>query len=60
MRKIKINKIQCRHCKEILESKTNHDFKICKCHRCGVDGGHEYLRRMGNPKDIIELSEYED
>ncbi|WP_418265471.1 DUF7695 domain-containing protein [Faecalibacterium sp. 9] len=24
---------------------------------CAVDGGHEYLRRCGNPEDWEELSE---
>jgi len=34
-----------------------HDFKFCSCGLCAVDGGHEYLRRCGNPEDWEELSE---
>jgi hypothetical protein len=59
-RKIKSNKIQCTLCQEIIESKRPHDFKSCKCGSCSVDGGLEYLRRLGTDNYIIELSEYED
>lgn len=56
MEQIIKNEIQCRHCGEVLYSKTVHDFKMCKCGKCGVDGGLEYLRRLGDPDDYIELS----
>lgn len=58
-RKIKSNKIQCQLCREIIESKYTHDFKYCKCKMCAVDGGKEYLRRLGDSLLYIELSEYE-
>ena len=55
------NMIRCKHCGEILESYSIHDFKMCKCGACGVDGGHDYLRRTYTSKtseeDFIELSE---
>lgn len=42
---IKTNKIRCRECKTILESKTIHDLKQCKCkNKTFVDGGHDYQR----------------
>ena len=56
---ILINKIQCNKCKDIIESKHVHDFKWCSCKSIAVDGGLEYLRRVGNLEDIIELSEFE-
>lgn len=46
-------------CKDIIESKYVHDFKWCVCRNIAVDGGLEYLRRVGNLEDIIELSEFE-
>ena len=58
--KIKIitNKIQCKKCGYIIESKSVHDFKFCKCKQVAVDGGHEYLRRcFYKEDDYIELSE---
>lgn len=58
-KKILVNKIQCKKCKDIIESKHVHDFKWCTCKSIAVDGGLEYLRRVGNFEDIIELSEFE-
>ena len=58
-KKILVNKIQCKKCKDIIESKHVHDFKWCSCKSIAVDGGLEYLRRVGNLEDIIELSEFE-
>ena len=58
--KILVNKIQCNKCKDIIESKNVHDFKWCSCKSIAVDGGLEYLRRVGNLEDIIELSEFEN
>ena len=56
------NAIQCKHCCDVIESKSLHDFVTCSCGACSVDGGHEYLRRccITEPeKDYIELSEVE-
>ena len=63
MEKIISNKIQCKHCGEIIESKSVHNFEMCKCGSCGVDGGHFYLRRCyktSKEKDFIELSVVEE
>lgn len=56
--KIKINKAQCKLCQTIIESSDQHDLKMCKCGACGVDGGKDYIKRLGNPNLIIELSEF--
>jgi len=60
MKRIKINKIQCKLCGDIIESKSRHNYVICDCGNCSVDGGREYLKR-GYKEDnsYIELSEYE-
>ena len=58
-KKILVNKIKKKKCKDIIESKHVHDFKWCTCKSIAVDGGLEYLRRVGNLEDIIELSEFE-
>jgi len=60
MRKILHNRIQCTHCKDIIESTYTHDFKWCSCGKVAVDGGKQYLKRSftDSPDDIIELSEY--
>ena len=49
------NAIRCKKCGEIIESKHRHDFKFCKCGTVAVDGGHDYLRRLGNQEDYEEL-----
>jgi hypothetical protein len=50
------NVIRCKKCGDIIESKSVHDFKFCKCQSVAVDGGHEYLRRVGNLEDIEDMS----
>lgn len=61
MNKILTNKIKCKTCGEIIESKSVHDFVMCKCGRVGVDGGHYYLKRTftESQNDYEELSETE-
>ncbi len=44
-KKIKINKIKCNHCGDIIVSESVHDFRFCSCGTVAVDGGNEYLRR---------------
>lgn len=59
-KKIITNKIQCIYCKDIIESKDNYDLKRCSCGKVAIDGGKEYLKRIGNTSDYIELSEMGD
>ncbi len=56
MPKILRNRIKCRLCGEVLESRTGDELILCSCGACGVDGGQEYLRRVGYEKDYEELS----
>ena len=51
------NKAQCKSCGDIIESFYTHDFKWCSCKSIAVDGGKSYLRRIGDPAILIELSE---
>ena len=57
MKRIISNKIRCRKCADIIESKYTHDYVSCSCGSCAVDGGYEYLRRTGELEDFEELSE---
>jgi hypothetical protein len=52
------NRIRCRKCGDIIESKTRHDYVTCKCGAVAVDGGSSYLKRTGDPADIEELEEW--
>lgn len=52
------NKIQCRKCKDIIESKFRHDFVTCSCGAVSTDGGNDYWRRSAKDfSDIIEIHE---
>lgn len=57
MKKILSNKIRCKKCGDIIESKTRHSFVVCKCGAVAVDVGHDYLKRVGNREDLSEFSE---
>ncbi len=57
---IRMNKMKCRKCGDIIESTSVHDFKYCSCGSCAVDGGMEYLKRVGEREDWEELSEYDE
>lgn len=52
------NKIRCKSCDDIIESKYTHDFVKCKCGKVFTDGGLDYQRvgfPSGNPEDWIEF-----
>jgi hypothetical protein len=51
------NRCMCRKCGCIIESVAVYDFVQCACGAIFVDGGHEYLRRGGNPEDIINIGD---
>lgn len=57
------NRVRCKKCNDIIESKHRHDFVRCKCGAVFVDGGIDYLRGGwpgGEYKDSVEeLYEYE-
>ena len=50
------NKIKCKKCGDIIESKSTNDYKRCSCGAVAVDGCKDYLKRIGKEEDYIELS----
>ena len=60
MKTILHNRIRCLKCGEVIESTSEHDFKMCSCGLCAVDGGKEYIRRCGKREDWEEMSEFEN
>ena len=50
------NKIKCKKCGDIIESKSTNDYKRCSCGAVAVDGGKDYLKRIGKEEDYIEFS----
>jgi len=41
------NAVRCNKCDDYIYSANRHDFKTCKCGNISVDGGMDYLRRVG-------------
>ena len=60
MNKILVNKVKCKKCGDIIQSKAVNDFKRCSCKSIAIDGGTEYLKRIGNFQDFEELSVYDE
>lgn len=50
------NRIMCKLCLDIIESKHTYDDVTCSCGAIGVDGGNDYFKRSGNSENMIELS----
>lgn len=50
------NKAQCRICKDIIESKSIHDWVSCKGGHIFIDGGSEY-QRCGTLQDGVVLED---
>ncbi|WP_053075125.1 DUF7695 domain-containing protein [Ornithinibacillus californiensis] len=63
MKKLKTNRIRCKHCGTVIESKNTYDFIRCDCGKVAVDGGLEYPKRVypaGRAEDHYEdLSEFD-
>jgi predicted phosphodiesterase len=55
-----VNKLMCKLCGDVIESKTRHDFVRCKCKSIYVDGGKDYFKRGGDARNMIDLSVYAD
>lgn len=63
MRKLIKNAIRCKHCGDIIESKSVHNFVQCSCGSCFVDGGLDYIRlgfKTSPDDDFENLCEYID
>ena len=51
---ILVNRIKCNKCGDVIESKTTHDFKWCKCGTVAIDGGLEYLKRCAPSQESFQ------
>lgn len=50
------NAVICNKCDDFIVSKHRHDFVTCKCGAISVDGGQEYLRRVGDLSAALDMS----
>lgn len=58
--KITRNSAICKKCGDAIESKDRWDFVRCSCGAIAVDGGYEYLRRVGDIDAFNDTSIYEE
>jgi len=47
--------IKCKKCGSIIFSRATHDFRWCACNSIAIDGGSDYTRIIGNPKNIESI-----
>lgn len=47
-----VNKVRCKKCDDVIESKHRNDMVSCKCKAIAVDGGNEYQKLIGKLEDI--------
>lgn len=57
--KIILNAVICVKCGDLVRSTHRHDFRPCTCGAIYVDGGLDYLRRLGDIHGCIDASLYE-
>lgn len=50
------NQVHCHKCGSKPYSATVHDFRSCDCGSISVDGGQDYLRRVGDITGYTDLS----
>jgi len=55
---IVLNQVMCNKCHDVITSEYRHDFVKCSCGNISVDGGNDYLRRVGNVDEYTEKSAY--
>ncbi|MGN8845750.1 MULTISPECIES: DUF7695 domain-containing protein [Bacillaceae] len=63
MKKILINKVRCKKCNDIIESKHSNDFKRCKCGAIFIDGGQDFQRYgwgINHSEEKAHLEDYID
>ena len=55
------NQVKCHRCGDEPFSSHVHHFQYCKCGAIAVDGGQDYLKRVGELDKYTDLSiEWED
>lgn len=50
------NSVKCNLCNEVIFSAHVHDYVTCSCGNISVDGGQDYLKRVGGLTNYTELS----
>lgn len=46
--------VMCLSCKDVIWSRSVHDFRYCSCRKSFIDGGRDYLRYGGEAYPAIK------
>lgn len=57
MTRVLRNRVRCRLCGDVIESRDVHHMVTCRCGKSMTDGGLEYVRRTTD-ETTEDLSEY--
>lgn len=60
MIKILVNKVRCKKCNDVIESRHSHDVKRCKCSAIYIDGGTDYQRYGWGGENSFDRQKVED
>lgn len=60
MKKIRVNKVQFKKWKDIIEFKDTNNFKRCSCDSIVVNKEYEYIKIISNLDNIIKLSNFKN
>ena len=52
---LKISAVQCLVCKDLVFSRTLHDYRSCSCGKVAIDGGFEYTKIVGDREHFNSL-----
>ncbi|EJS09161.1 MULTISPECIES: DUF7695 domain-containing protein [Bacillus] len=64
IRKILVNKVRCKKCNTIIESKQGCNFALCRCKAIFIDGGTKFQRygwgldRIGEKTSIDDYIDF--
>jgi hypothetical protein len=50
---MKIHALTCKKCKYTIFSRARHDYRVCKCGACSIDGGFDYCKVSGHVKNFL-------
>ena len=56
---IKLNAAKCAKCGAVIVSLTLHDWQTCPCQAIYIDGGYNYPREGGEPKNFAAVTAQE-
>ena len=47
---MKVDAVKCPKCKDVIYSRSRHDFRPCSCGEIAIDGGFDYKKVMFKTK----------